>query len=133
MAMQTVLIMALPVLYAVPLTVYLLVAAPIQMALVVAAVEGGPLLTAIRRALYLTGRGMARHIVSTALQALLYGTIGFAILVVGRFFFGASPLALLITAAVVSPTVVGFAVMSYFDSRIRLEAYDVTLLAGQAR
>ena len=133
MAMQTVLIMALPVLYAIPLTVYLLVGAPIQMALVVVAVEGAPLLTAIRRALYLTGRGMARHIVSTALQALLYGTIGFAILVVGRFFFGASPLALLTTAAVVSPTVVGFAVMSYVDTRIRLEAYDVTLLAGQAR
>lgn len=132
-ALQSVLIMALPVLYAISVTMYLLLAAPVQMALVVVGVEGGPLLPAISRALYLTGRGLGRQVVSTALQALIYGTIGFAILVVARFFFGASPLALLITAAVVSPTVAGFAVMSYVDVRIRLEAYDVTLLAGQTR
>lgn len=130
---QTLLIMALPELYAIPLTVYLLLAAPIQMAFVVLAVEGGPLLPAVRRALYLTGQGMARRLVPTALAGLVYGTIGFAMLVVARFFFGASPMVLLIASAVVSPAVVGFAVISYVDVRIRLEAYDVALLAGQAR
>ena len=133
MAMQTVLIMALPVLYAIPLTVYLLVGAPIQMALVVVAVEGAPLLTAIRRALYPDGpgHGAPHRLDRPAGVALRHHRL--------RDPRRGALLLRCIAARAADHRRGGLPDRRrvrghvHVDTRIRLEAYDVTLLAGQAR
>ncbi|GAA3024802.1 hypothetical protein GCM10010528_03440 [Gordonia defluvii] len=131
---KSVAVLLLPVLYTAPLSVYLLVAVPIQLIHTVLAVEGAPLEQSVRRGLYLSGKSLLHHLVPIALQAILFSTIGFAILMsVGLFFLRGMPaMVMLIAGAVLSPIAAGFAVMYYVDARIRQEGYDVELSARVA-
>ncbi|GED96131.1 hypothetical protein [Gordonia crocea] len=125
-------VVALPVFYAVPLALYLLLSSPILMAQTVVAVEGAPLGASIRRALVLTGRGLVHQLVPIGLAAVMFSAVGSAVLGFSRLFgLGGTPMiSMLVAAAVLSPVVAGFAALAYVDARIRQEGLDVELLAG---
>ncbi|NNG96084.1 hypothetical protein [Gordonia araii] len=125
-------IVLLPLAVAVPVMLYSTLAAPVQMVQTVVAVEGRAIGDAVPRALRLVGRGALRQFGACALFGLLYATIGVA-LVSGILMFRSfgAPVVVLATGVAVTPIVAGAAVMAYIDARIRQEAYDVELLAGE--
>ncbi|MFT4200341.1 hypothetical protein [Gordonia sp. (in: high G+C Gram-positive bacteria)] len=127
------LVLAQPFLLAAVVAVYLFLATPALLAQTVVAVEGGPLSRCVPRALGLFGRGALRQTVPTLFGALMLTSIAYAVFMLLAANSSFPPrLGMLVGAALVSPVVAGFAVMTYVDARIRQEAFDVELLAAEA-